>query len=253
MRWVTQNTHITHTHTHTHTHKSEIDPKRLCHMTARDLFWFTTQNNGNSNKQDRTSTGRVTYWPSTQPSIKDQVHPVQDIKILPWPWTGWIWCKCDAHMKQVGIKQLYNPVLLRVRVSWSQFQLKFELQFEAVRTSSQQKAGPSGPRLSSPAKWEKKCCYSQRNWGVNMLLSVQCPTHLSHTTVSQPFRIKCERYIFLKKYVRSSLLLIIFPHVYVYSCICITAMQQMLPGPRFFPKWKKMHLCTLAPRTMKCW
>ena len=52
--------------------------------------------------------------------------------------------------------------------------------------------------------------------GVNMLQSVQSPTHLSHTTLSQPFRIKCERYIFLKKCARSSLLLILFPHVYIY-------------------------------------
>ena len=57
--------------------------------------------------------------------------------------------------------------------------------------------------------------------GVNILQSVQSPTHLSHITFSQPFRIKCERYIFLKKCVRSSLLLILFPHVYVYSCKCI--------------------------------
>ena len=49
-----------------------------------------------------------------------------------------------------------------------------------------------------------------------MLQSVQSPTHLSHTTLSQPIQIKCERYIFLKKCVRSSLLLILFPHIYVY-------------------------------------
>ena len=27
----------------------------------------------------------VTYWPSTEPSIKKQVHPVEDIGISPWP------------------------------------------------------------------------------------------------------------------------------------------------------------------------
>ena len=26
----------------------------------------------------------VTYWPSTEPSIKKQVHPVEDIGISPW-------------------------------------------------------------------------------------------------------------------------------------------------------------------------
>ena len=55
-------------------------------------------------------------------------------------WTGWIRCK---YKKQVDDKQLYNPVPQTVRVSWSQLQLKFELQFEAVRTSSQQGAWAS--------------------------------------------------------------------------------------------------------------
>ena len=31
---------------------------------------------------------RVTYWPSTEPSIKKQMHPVEDIGILPWPVDG---------------------------------------------------------------------------------------------------------------------------------------------------------------------
>ena len=53
-----------------------------------------------------------------------------------------------------------------------------------------------------------------------MLQFVQSPTHLSHITLSQnlsqPFRIKCERYIFLKKCVHSSLLLILLLHTSVY-------------------------------------
>ena len=75
----------------------------------------------------------------------------------------------------------------------------------------------------------KKCCYSQRNLGsicCSLYLVSNSPlTHNPFVTLSQPFRIKCEREIFLKKCVRSSLLLILFPHVYVYSCI--TAIQQL--------------------------
>ena len=55
-------------------------------------------------------------------------------------WTGWIPCRCNAHKKQVDVKQSHNPVPHTVRMSWSQLQLKIELQFEAVRTSSQQRA-----------------------------------------------------------------------------------------------------------------
>ena len=51
-------------------------------------------------------------------------------------WTGWIGCRCNAHKKQVGVKQLYNPVPQTESVSWRQSQLEFASQFEAVRTSS---------------------------------------------------------------------------------------------------------------------
>ena len=72
--------------------------------------------------------------------------------------------------------------------------------------------GPSGPSFEQPSRMKKKCCYSQRNFGLICcsLFSLQLTSH------TQPFRIKCERYIFLKKCVRSSLSLIMFPHVYEY-------------------------------------
>ena len=64
--------------------------------------------------------------------------------------------------------------------------------------------GPSGPRLNSPAEWGRS---ASGELGVNMWQSVPSPTHLSHITNINPFatlsRIKCERYIFLKKCVRS--------------------------------------------------
>ena len=66
----------------------------------------------------------------------------------------------------------------------------------------------------------RKCCNSQRNLGSicgSLFLSL---THLSHKTHINPFstlsRIKCERYIFLKKCVRSFIIV-----DYVSACICI--------------------------------
>ena len=86
-----------------------------------------------------------------------------------------------------------------------------------VRTSTQQRImGPLDPRLNSPAEREKSAAKDGGTGGQYIAVFIQSPTHLSHTTLSQPFRIKCERYIFLKKCVRSSLLLILFPHAYVY-------------------------------------
>ena len=79
--------------------------------------------------------------------------------------------------------------------------------------------GPQGPRLSSPAEWERSAAKDRGTRGqyVAVCSVSNSPLTLNpFATLSQPFRIKCERYIFLKKCVRSSLLLIMFPHVYVY-------------------------------------
>ena len=75
---------------------------------------------------------------------------------------------------------------------------------------------------------EKEVLLKTEELGVNMFQSFQSPTHLSLITLLQPFRMKCVTHIFLKNRVRSSLLLILFLHVYVYSCIRITAMQHNL-------------------------
>ena len=67
-----------------------------------------------------------------------------------------------------------------------------------------------------------------------MLQFVQSPSHLSHITLSQPFRIKCERYIFLKKCVRSSLLLILFPPVWLYMVVTMQQSIESARNGRFF-------------------
>ena len=139
--------------------------------------------------------------------------------------------------REAGERQLYNPVPQTVRVSWSSRQAEFSsrLWFPVVvgdkmpllEPAPDRGLGSSGPRLSNPKEWGRSASTVKGSWGQYVAVSVPSPTHLSHTTLSQSLlRIKCERYIFLKKCVRSSLLLIMFPLVYVYSCICITAMQQ---------------------------
>ena len=102
----------------------------------------------------------------------------------------------------MGVKQLYNPVPRRVELVGVSL-----LQFEAVRTSVEQ-----------PAEWDRSAAKDIGIWGQYVAVYPVSNSPLSHNPF-RPFRIKCERYIFLKKCVRSSLLLILFPHVYVYSCI----------------------------------
>ena len=157
----------------------------------------------------------VTYWPSTQPSIKKQVHPVEDIGVSPWPVDGLNSVQL-RRPQEAGIrKQLYNPAPQTVWVCWRQLQLEFELQFEAVRTSSRQRAcGPQWPPVELPCRMRKKCCYSQRNLG-SICCSLFRLQLTSHTTLS---RIKCERYIFFKE---ACLFVIIVDYVSAYICIRI--------------------------------
>ena len=82
--------------------------------------------------------------------------------------------------------------------------------------------GPQDTRLGSPGERERNAAKDKGTGGQYVAVRSLPNSPLIHdpfVTLSQPFRIKCERYIFLKKCVRSSLLLILFPHVYVYSCI----------------------------------
>ena len=86
----------------------------------------------------------------------------------------------------------------------------------------------SDPRLSSPARMRKKCCYGQKNFG-SICSSLSRLQLTSHTT---NIRIKCERLYFYKEvcsfiHWSSSLLLTMFPHIYIYiyiyiyMCVCV--------------------------------
>ena len=135
-------------------------------------------------------------------------------------WTGGIRCRCDAHRKQVNCKQLYNQVPQMVWSSWSPRQACSSSSRSESRSQRQiEGLGPEDPGWAAQQNEEEMLLWSEE-LGVNMWQSVPSPTHLSHITNITPSatlsRIKCERYIFLKKCFRSSLLLIIFPHVYVY-------------------------------------
>ena len=142
------------------------------------------------------------------------MHPVEDIGISPWP-VDVVEFGADAYAqrKQVDVKQLYNQVQQTAWVSSSEWVRVAvgvsEGQDAGVRTSSRQRPWAlSDPRLSSPARMRKKCCYGQKNLGSICSSLSPSPTHLSHITNINPFatlsRIKCERYIFfIKKCVRS--------------------------------------------------
>ena len=112
-------------------------------------------------------------------------------------WTGWNRCDCDAHGKQVGVKQLYNPVPMTVRESWSQLVGVRVAVWGRENQLPAEGLGPLDPRLSNPAEWERSAA---KDRGICCsLFSLQLTSRTYGATLSW---IKCERYIFLKNCVR---------------------------------------------------
>ena len=124
----------------------------------------------------------VIYWPSTQPSIEKQVHPVEDITLtcgqvefgadaMPtrsrWASNNYItWC--HRQFKLVGVS-----------CSWS---LSCSLrQWEPAPSRG---LGLSGPPVEQLSRMRKKCCKRQKNLG-SICCSLFRPQLTSHT---QPFR-----------------------------------------------------------------
>ena len=79
--------------------------------------------------------------------------------------------------------------------------------------------GPQWHPVEQPSRMGKKCCYSQKSWESICCCFVQSPTHLSHITLSQPFRVKWEVYFSKEPCSFIIIVLTMFPHVYVYMCI----------------------------------
>ena len=155
---------------------------------------------------------------------------------------SWIRCRCDAHRKQVDVKQLYNQMPQTVWVSWSPRQTKFSSscshsssfsrswgQNAVVRASARQRAWAVRTPVEQPSRTRKRCCYGQ--YVAVCFVSNSPLTHNQHQPFCNPFatlsRIKYERYIFLKKCVRSYIIV-----DYVSACICIRIVVSWLYNRR---------------------
>ena len=121
-----------------------------------------------------------------------------------------------------------------VRASWSQLRT-------ICRSESQRQTESFGPSVThgwaTPAKMRKKCCYGQKNLGqyVAVCLRLQLISHTQPTSTLS--RIKCERYIFIKKCVRSFIEVVIIVD-YVSAYICISMWLNNKPTIK---KKKKSH------------
>ena len=130
---------------------------------------------------------------------------------------GWIRCNCDAHGKQVDVKQLYNPVPGTVRVSWSQL---VGVQVAAQSSENQLPAedlGPQDPWLSSSAEWERSTAKDRGTWGQYVAVCSVSNSPLTHN----PFTTLSNKVweVYFSKEVSS--FIIIVDYVSAYICICI--------------------------------
>ena len=159
----------------------------------------------------------VIYWPSAEPSIKR--------------------CTCVNKRRNSGSRCTWDnyitrchrrlgAVPVRVGVSWGTRRQREN------RLADWRLMVLRDPRLSNPAKIRKKCYYGQKNFGSICSSLSPSPTHLSHTTNINPFENKVWEIYFYKEvclFVQwsSSLLLTMFPHIFV-LCILIMDIQHLI-------------------------
>ena len=141
----------------------------------------------------------VTYWPSTEPLIK-RCTCVNKRKFSGSRWTrdNYI-IRCQRQLESVGDKMpKWEPV-----GHWGLCAL-------------------SDPRLNNPRQDEKESLLWSEELGSICSSLSPSPAHVSHTTNINPSRVKCERYIFIKKCVRSFIeVVIIVDYVSAYILICM--------------------------------
>ena len=137
--------------------------------------------------------------------------------------TGWIWCYCDAHRKQVDDKQLYNQVPQMVWVSWNS-----SCSSRQWKPAPDRGIGLSGPRLSSPAEWGRSAAIVRGTWSQYVAVCSVSNSPLTHNQY-QPFRNPFENKVwevYFSKELRS------FVHycwlcfcMYMNTCSCFMAIQ----------------------------
>ena len=184
----------------------------------------------------------VTYWTLTEPSIKRCTYTVNKRKIsgkgssgrryrnitssCGRGWIRWWWqMRTPTESRWVSdnyITRCHRRLgSVSSSCSWSQLGRR-------CRSESQQQRGLwvlSDPRLSSPARMRKKCCYGQKNFGSVCSSLSPSLTHLSHTRNINPFENKVwEIYIFIKKCVRSFMEVVVIvdyvsAYIYIYAYV----------------------------------
>ena len=182
----------------------------------------------------------VTYWPSAEPSIQKQVHPIEDVEDVTLT-CGRV--EFGAHATPTGSRWTSDNYTTRW-VSWSQLFGVSWLEFEAVKTSSRQRAcSPQWPPVEQLRRMRKKYCYSQRNLG-----SICCSLfRLQLTSHTQPFREVWE--VYFSKEVCSFVILV--ENISGYICIRIVVSRlynnNVFDFFLFFLMWTRFIIFSSGP------
>ena len=141
-------------------------------------------------------------------------------------------CTCVNKRKNSGSRWVLDNNITRCPDGLRELETR-------CRSESQRQTESFGPSethgWTTPAKMRKKCCYGRKkNLGQYSSLSLS-PAHLSHTTNIPLLRIKCERYIFIKKCIHS-LLKSSLPinDVSAYKCIFVYVHVQLYESIQHF-------------------
>ena len=130
---------------------------------------------------------------------------------------GLNWVQMRRSLKQVDVKQLYNPVLQEIRVSWRS---EFGVSCCSSRRENQvqQRAWSSGPPVEQPRRMRKKCCYSWKSWGsICCSLCSVSNSSLTHNPFATISNKVWEVYFSKELCPFVIIVLTMLPHVYVYS------------------------------------
>ena len=175
----------------------------------------------------------VTYWPSTELSIKRRNRCIQS-SMLEYHLDTWTWLNLVQMHTPTGSRWVSNNYITRchrqlglsvwvrissvpVGVSWGiRCQHENQLADWGLATLSD-------PQLSSTARMRKKCCYGRKNFGSICSNLSPSPTHFSHTRNINPFKNEVWEVYFYKKCVRSFIevrhcVWLCFCLYYVYVC-----------------------------------
>ena len=141
-----------------------------------------------------------------------------------------------------------GSVPVGVRASWGQD--------ASMRANGRRRAlGPQWPTVEQPQlRWGRSAAMVRRTWGQYVAV---CP-RFQLTSLTQPkstfSRIKCERYIFIKKCVRSFIeVVIIVDYVSAYICLFMRLYNtRTLVGGGFLPLCRDAICVFYCPRRLGC-